>query len=89
LSNCFRIDLHLYPDIDPDEAVRYWAEVTGLPPKQFYRPQVDCRLDKRQEKRGQLPFGTVQIRVVGGSKYGKAFHRKIMGWIKALQDRRG
>jgi len=43
-------------------------------------------LNKRQKKRGQLPFGTVQIRVVGGGKYGKAFHRKIMGWIKALQD---
>jgi len=85
-DECFRIGLHLYPDIDPDEAIQYWAEITGLPPKQFYRPQVDRRLNKRQKKHGQLPFGTVQIRVVGGRKYGKAFHRKIMGWIAALQN---
>lgn len=85
-DGCFRLGLHLYPDTDIAEAVRYWQKVTGLPPEQFYRPQIDRRSDKRQKKRGQLPFGTVQIRVVGGNEYGKAFHRKIMGWIEALQD---
>jgi len=85
----FRVEVHLYPDCDPSEAIGFWASVTQLPEAQFYPPRVDRRRGKQSKKRRLLPYGTAHIRVLGGPGTGRALHRRIMGWIDILRDQRG
>lgn len=77
------ISIHGYPDTDLAEATRFWAEVTGIPPHQFMKPQIDARLGKSTIKKGRSPFGTahLQVKACGSKELGVFLHRRIMGWI--------
>ena len=77
--------VHAYPDTSPAAAVRYWAKLTGVPPGQFERVQIDRRLNKSAKKHRRLPYGTAHIRVCsrGNPRFGVALHRRIMGWMDA------
>lgn len=79
----FRIRLHLYPDNDITESVRYWSEETSIPETQFYKVQIDTRKDKKAFKRGKLPFGTAHLCVLSNGKkeFGAFLARKINAWI--------
>jgi hypothetical protein len=79
----FRIRIHIYPDIVPDEALKYWSKITGLAEKNFDKIQIDRRTNKVAKKRRTLPFGTIQIVIKSNGKkeFGKSLHRRIMGWI--------
>jgi hypothetical protein len=79
-----RAAVHLYPDVDVDEAECYWASIIGILRSQFYAAQVDTRIDKSVQKYGKLPYGTVHVRVSG---QGTAdLHRRILGWIAGYQE---
>jgi orotate phosphoribosyltransferase-like protein len=89
LRQCLAVDLdqlrgevHLYPDIDVNEAEAYWSEVIGIPRAQFYKAQVDRRMDKSLDKRGKLKHGTVHVKVLGRGTSNKL--RKILAWIGHL-----
>ncbi|MDP2930017.1 MAG: hypothetical protein Q8N56_00180 [bacterium] len=77
--------IHIYPDNDIKEAIRYWSKITGVPEKQFQKAQIDTRTNKSVRKRHTLPYGTIslQIRSRGKKKFGRFLHRKIMGWIES------
>lgn len=79
-----RGNVHIYPDVDVDEAEQYWSAVIGIPRSRFYRAQIDQRTGKMVEKRGKLRYGTVHVTVMG---HGRAdLHRKVMGWIAGLVE---
>lgn len=82
----FRPCIHLYPDVDINQALTYWSKITKIPKDRFGKVQVDIRTDKTKKKRGKLPYGTMHLYVnsCGKKELGRSLHRRIMGWIEAV-----
>jgi AraC-like DNA-binding protein len=80
------ITMYLYPDNDDKECINYWRKITGLPIKQFRKTQIDRRINKSDNKRRKLPYGTVRLSIIsnGNSDFGVNLHRRIMGWIESI-----
>lgn len=78
-----RVQMHIYPDVQQKEAMEYWSNITGIPLTQFYKLQIDVRKNKRVFKAGRLPYGTIQVKLMG--KGTRKLHRLITGWIMALK----
>ncbi len=80
------ITLHVYPDNNVKECVRFWMKITGLSYKNFRKTQIDMRKDKSLIRKKKLLFGTAHINVIGNGNpvYGVRLHRRIMGWIKGV-----
>lgn len=79
----FYLRIHLYPDSNIEEALRYWSKVTGIPKTQFYSPQIDLRANKSGKKHNKLPYGTAHLSVksFGNTAFGIDLHRRIMSAI--------
>lgn len=79
----FKIRLHLYPDNNVGECVRYWSSKTGVPEKSFYESHIDVRKDKKNFKRRKLPFGTAHLSVKSNGKkeFGVVLSRRIGAWV--------
>ena len=77
------ISLHLYPDTDEKKAIAYWQLVTGLSRNNFLKSSVDGRMDKKVNKKGKLPHGTVHLRVRSNQdpEKGVKLFRRIEGWV--------
>jgi len=77
--------VHLYPDNNIKETIKYWSRITGIPETQFAKTQIDRRLNKSGKKKRKLPYGTLhlQIKSCGKKEFGVYLHRRIMGWIEA------
>jgi len=82
----FAIRLHLYPDNNIKEAIRFWKRETGLSIENFQKAQIDRRKNKMFLKRKKLPFGTAHITIQanGNSAFGVKLFRRIMGWISGV-----
>jgi len=80
--------VHLYPDNDIEESLDYWSRITGIPREQFNKAQVDQRSNKSERKRRKLPYGTFHLKTksFGGKEFGRGLHRRIMGWIEAVEE---
>lgn len=78
--------VHIYPDINIAEAENYWSKVANVPVKNFGKTQIDKRTNKSLKKKRKLPYGTLHlyIRSNGKKEFGRSLHRKIMGWIEAV-----
>jgi hypothetical protein len=87
-DNNITIAIHLYPDNNEEKCLRYWSENTGVPLKQFRKTQVDYRKDKSKKKKRKLPFGTAHVTIIGNGNpdFGVNLHRRIMGWIDAINN---
>ena len=83
------IAIHLYPDNNVKKSLKYWSEKTGLPLRQFRKTQIDKRLNKSENKKRKLPFGTAHITINsnGNPDFGVKLHRRIMGWISGLNEK--
>ena len=79
--------IHLYPDNNIKKALNYWSKITGIPKKQFNKTQVDQRINKSEKKKRKLPYGTLHLKTKGFGKknFGRSLHRRIMGWIDAVE----
>ncbi len=88
-NNNFRLNLHLYPDSNIKKSINYWSLITGLSKNQFGKIQIDRRINKSKNKKKLLPNGTLHIIVKsnGNKKLGVSLHRKIMGWIEAVENK--
>lgn len=77
------VRLHIYPDTDPKEAMKYWRSVTGLSTKNFYKSHVDFRQNKNASNRHKLPYGTAHVCIVsrGDPSKGVVLYRRIDGWM--------
>ncbi|MEQ1561576.1 MAG: hypothetical protein ABL899_02545 [Nitrospira sp.] len=85
-NNQFKIRLHLYPDNNEKESVKYWSKHTGVPENQFFKSTIDKRIDKKFNNKSKLPFGTAHLGIkgFGDEKYGVYLHRLIMAWINRV-----
>ena len=83
-----RIRLHIYPDNDEIECIRFWSAETGIPQSQFYKTQVDRRL-KKTKKRGKLPHGTAHLSVKStkNKTIGVFPVRKVFAWMEKVLDK--
>lgn len=78
-----KVRLFLYPDSNEKNSIKFWSKNIGIPKKQFYKPTIDKRTNKKSCNHGKLPYGTAHMSVVGSSdkKWGVNLHRLIMAWI--------
>jgi len=79
----FKIRLFIYPDNNEKECIKYWSNFTKVPMNQFQTSVVDMRENKKENKKGKLPFGTAHlaVRSLGDKKFGVNLHRLILAWI--------
>src|SRR3989344_6214166 len=47
----FRIRLHIYPDNDINESLKYWSKMSRIPLGQFQKVSIDYRKNKKMAKR--------------------------------------
>jgi len=87
-KNNFAPRIHIYPDSDVKNSIKYWSGITGVSQEQFKKTQIDRRKDKSGKKKHKLPNGTLhlQINSCGEVLKGRFLHRKIMGWINACLE---
>lgn len=75
--------MHLYPDNDIEECLRFWRKVTSLSRASFRKTQIDRRGNKSILRKNKLPYGTVHLTVVGAGdpEKGVRLFRRINGWM--------
>lgn len=80
------VTLHIYPDNNIRECIKFWMKTTRLPLKNFRKTQIDLRKDKSIIRKKKLLFGTAHINIIckGNSDHGVRLHRRIMGWINGV-----
>lgn len=71
------VHLHIHTDLDLEECLRFWMQVTGLPRGQFAKPQIKHSSLGYRKKRSYR--GTVSIRV-----HDRQLYRRIQGWIQGF-----
>ncbi|OHB08325.1 MAG: hypothetical protein A3I19_01770 [Candidatus Zambryskibacteria bacterium RIFCSPLOWO2_02_FULL_38_13] len=78
-----RIRLYLYPDNNELECVNYWSNFTEVPISQFHTSIIDRCVNKKENKKGKLPFGTAHMSIIslGDKNFGVNLHRLILAWI--------
>ncbi|NTU66318.1 MAG: helix-turn-helix domain-containing protein [Candidatus Moranbacteria bacterium] len=76
-----KIQLMTHPNVEMEEALRYWSEITEIPKNQFMR--TCCAISKASngKRPNRLTYGTVHIRINDV----KLFFR-IIGWIDGLKE---
>lgn len=74
-----RADIHIYPSINKEKALRFWVGATNIPREQFRITQCISRASKRKRPLNSLPYGTLKLSV--GKR--QNFFR-IKGWIKGI-----
>ncbi len=76
-----RAGIHIYPNIDPNEARDYWSKITGLPSSKFYIVNQVSRSSKGKRPFNSLQYGTVVIKINDRKLF---FY--IKGMIKGIVD---
>lgn len=84
----FSLSINVYPDTNPQEAIKYWSSVTCVPASNFRKTQVDIRKGKTEKLRRKLRYGTLQIRIRSNNnpKNGVFLFRRILGWTKGVAN---
>lgn len=80
------IAIHLYPDNNVGQCLRYWSKITKLPLKNFGKTQIDTRMNKSTLKRRKLPYGTAHITILrrDNPELGVRLYRRLGGWITGV-----
>jgi hypothetical protein len=76
-----RAGIHIYSNIKPDEAKKYWAEIMKLPIDRFYIVNQVSKASQNKRPLNILPYGTAVIKVNS-----RKFFYKIKGMIKGIVD---
>jgi len=78
---CARV--HIYPGLDYKKALKFWSEITNLPRKNFYTPQIQVsRASKGIMPRNTLPYGTLHLTVLSTE-----LASKVKGWIQGISEK--
>ena len=81
-QNDIRANMHLYPHINENEALRFWMEITNLPKERFFKSNFSVSsASKRILPYNRLPWGTLKIEVCDTAK----FHY-LLGLIQGVKD---
>lgn len=80
------IAIHLYPDNDIKQSLRFWSRTTQIPIRNFGKTQIDRRKNKSKLKKRKLPYGTAHVTIVSRNDptKGVRLHRRISGWIAGV-----
>jgi hypothetical protein len=77
------IESRLFEHMEPELAITYWMNVTGLSRAQFKKPMYPLSsASKKIRPKNRLPYGTVQVIVSDTS----LFH-KILGYIDGIKEK--
>lgn len=77
-----RCHLYLHQGLDLVGAVSFWADITGVPPNQFYKPYRAA--PDAAVKTAKHRFGCISVKYPSTKT-----HRQIMGLVRALIARGG
>lgn len=79
----FKVRIHMYPDNDEGEILKFWMKELNLKKDAFYPSSFDRRTNKKFKNKGMLPYGTAHLSVVsnGDKSFGVLLHRKILASI--------
>lgn len=77
------IAIHIYPDNNIKNCIKFWKKSTGLPSSCFRKTQIDARKNKLTIKKHMLPYGTAHITIVsnGNIEKGVRLFRRMEGWM--------
>lgn len=76
----FRGIVHIHPHLNAARAKRFWSNISGIPPQQFYKTQTAISRAS-QQKRDTLPLGTFKISILD-----TRIQCRLLGWIKGMQQ---
>jgi len=75
--------IHLYPDTNQQEAIKYWAEISNLSKSNFYQTQVQIsKTSKKMRNPRRLPYGTLHLGI-----YNTEITCKVNGWIRGISEK--
>ncbi len=75
--------IHLYPQMNENQAINYWKKITGLPRCNFQKPQLQVsRASKGKRSNHKLPNGTLHLTVCNTEIVCLA-----KGWIKGIYEK--
>lgn len=75
--------VHIYPGLDYKKTLIFWSEVTNLPKKNFYTPQIQVsRASKGIMPRNTLPYGTLHLTVLSTE-----LASRVKGWIQGISEK--
>lgn len=77
----FRVQLHLYPNMDIDKEVTFWQKELGITREQFYKHQIRVLQKGSFSYRESFRHGTCSVYFSGSDK-----KRELMAAIKAFVD---
>ncbi|MEW6101954.1 MAG: hypothetical protein AB1481_06645 [Candidatus Omnitrophota bacterium] len=75
----FRICLFLHTLHTREDSLEYWADITGLPLKQFNRPYIKPTI--YSNRKNKLYNGTCVIKI-----HSRDLWSKILGWIEGIKE---
>jgi predicted transcriptional regulator len=73
--------VHLYPDHDEKELIRFWSITTGVPQKNFYKSSL--HIGKKGTYRHKSRYGTLTVNYSD-----KKLLEQINSWIDEYRDKR-
>lgn len=73
--------IQIHPNINSEEAKKFWSKITNLPKERFYTFQQVNRASRQKRSASQLPYGTISVRV---NK--RTMLHKILGYITGIYD---
>ncbi|MBI3458983.1 hypothetical protein HY061_01840 [Candidatus Azambacteria bacterium] len=59
-----RVTVRIYEDLDRGQAIRYWAQIIGIPSNRILNVNI-----LKGKKRGKLQYGMCRVRVTKGGNY--------------------
>ncbi len=74
-SSRFRISIRIYEDLNKEECLEFWQNITGMPRSNFVSVNI-----LRGKKAGKLKYGMCRVRISKGGdllKYLKAIQRRV------------
>lgn len=87
-ENNFMVRVHIYPDNNETETIKYWSSYLKIKNESFYEVYVDKRPNKSKRKHNTLPYGTAHlcIRSNGDKNLGVLLQRKIIATIDRVLE---
>ena len=75
--------VHIYPRLNYKKALTFWAKITKLPKKNFYKPQIQIsRASKKKRDRNTLPYATLHL-TAGNT----VITSRVKGWIQGISEK--
>lgn len=76
----FRGAIWIHDNLDSVKARFFWSDLTGIPPKQFYKTYLaKNKIGSRKIRKNIHSFGVFSIVITDIKK-----HRKVMGWMTGI-----